>query len=91
MAGVVSEAHLLAVRDRNPKARMRWLHWLPSHKPHQGLVARQLMTSPALTIQPDGTLAGAAHPFRRDHPWPDGLGPFLGGLWSLATAARAGE
>src|SRR5215469_653069 len=58
VAGVVSEGDLLAVRARNTGGRWRWL---TGHKEeHQGLVASQLMTSPAITIHPDAALATAA-------------------------------
>src|SRR5215469_6548060 len=58
VAGVVSEEDLLAVRARNTGGRWRWL---TGHKEeHQGLVASQLMTSPAITIHPDAALATAA-------------------------------
>lgn len=82
VTGVVSEADLLAARDRNPEAGVRWLRWLLRRKPHQGLIASQLMTSPALTIQPDGTLARAARLMNTHHvrrlPVVDGDGTLLG-------------
>jgi CBS domain-containing protein len=82
VTGVVSEADLLAARDRNPEAGARWLRWLSGRKPHQGLIASQLMTSPALTIQPDGTLARAARLMNTHHvrrlPVVDGSGTLLG-------------
>jgi CBS domain-containing protein len=67
VAGVVSEADLLAARERNPEAGVRWLRRLSRHTPHQGLLASQLMTSPALTIQPDATLARAARLMNTHH------------------------
>jgi CBS domain-containing protein len=57
VAGVVSEADLLAARARNTGGR--W-HWLTGRKEHQGLVASQLMTAPAVTIHPDASLTAAA-------------------------------
>jgi CBS domain-containing protein len=57
VAGVVSEADLLAARVQGAGGRWRWL---TSRKEHQGLVASQLMTSPAVTIHPDAALATAA-------------------------------
>jgi CBS domain-containing protein len=60
VAGVVSEGDLLAARDRYPVARSRWAPWRTRRKQHQGLTAGQLMTSPAVTIHPDATIAGAA-------------------------------
>jgi CBS domain-containing protein len=82
VAGVVSEADLLAARDRNPEAGVWWLRWLAARKPHQGLVASQLMTSPAVTIQPEGTLARAARLMNAHHlrrlPVVDSDGKLLG-------------
>ncbi len=60
VAGVVSEADLLAARNRNAGADERWPRWLTGRKQHQAFVASQLMTSPAITIHPDATLAAAA-------------------------------
>ena len=57
VAGVVSEGDLIAARDRS--AGSRW-HWLTGRKEHQGFVASQLMTAPAITIHPDASLATAA-------------------------------
>ena len=67
VAGVVSEADLLAARDRNPEADRGWHRWLSGRKQHQGLIAGQMMTSPAITIQPDGTLARAARLMNTHH------------------------
>ena len=58
VAGVVTEGDLLAARVRSTGGR--WPRWLTSHQEHQGLVASQLMTSPAITIHPDAALATAA-------------------------------
>jgi len=57
VAGVVSEGDLLAARVRNAGGRWRWL---AGRKEHMGLVASQLMTSPAITIHPDASLGAAA-------------------------------
>jgi CBS domain-containing protein len=57
VAGVVSEGDLIAARDRNADKRWRWL---TGRKEHQYLIASQLMTSPAITIHPDASLATAA-------------------------------
>src|SRR5499427_2927711 len=51
VAGVVSEADLLAARARNTGGRWHWL--TGRQEEHQALVASQLMTSPAITIHPD--------------------------------------
>ncbi len=60
VTGVVSEADLLAARDRNAGAGERWPRWLTGRRQHQAFVASQLMTSPAITIHTDATLAAAA-------------------------------
>jgi CBS domain-containing protein len=67
VAGVVSESDLLAARDRNPQAGGRWSRWLAGRKQHQGLIARQLMTAPAITIYPHATLATAARLMNGHH------------------------
>jgi CBS domain-containing protein len=71
VAGVVSEADLLAVQDEEArKARIetpaghRWL----SRKPrHTNLVAEALMTKPAVTIHPDATIPAAARMMNTHH------------------------
>jgi len=60
VAGVVSEADLLTARDRNAGAGARRPRWLAGRRQHRAFVASQLMTSPAITIHPDATLAAAA-------------------------------
>jgi CBS domain-containing protein len=57
VAGVVTEADLLAARARHTGGRWRWL---AGRTEHHALVASQLMTAPALTIHPDAALAAAA-------------------------------
>jgi CBS domain-containing protein len=59
VAGVVSEGDLLAARDQNPAAGRRRLGW-PRRPRHHGTLAEDLMTSPAITIRPDATIAAAA-------------------------------
>jgi CBS domain-containing protein len=59
VAGVVSEGDLLATRDQNPAAGRRRLGW-PRRPRHHGTLAEDLMTSPAITIRPDATIAAAA-------------------------------
>jgi CBS domain-containing protein len=66
VAGVVSEGDLLAARDRNPSAGGRRL-WRISRKQHQGRTAEELMTSPAITVYPDATIAGAARLMNARH------------------------
>ena len=64
VAGVVSEGDLIAARDQNAGG---WRRWLGGRKQHRGLVASQLMTSPAITIHPDATLAAAARLMNSHH------------------------
>jgi CBS domain-containing protein len=79
VAGVVSEGDLIATRDRNAGGRWRWL---TGRKEHQGLVASQLMTSPAITIHPDASLGTAAALMNAHHlrrlPVVDPEGKLLG-------------
>jgi CBS domain-containing protein len=71
VAGVVSEADLLAAEDEKARhARMaattgrRW----PLHKrPQAALTAGTLMTSPAITIGPDATIPAAARLMNTHH------------------------
>jgi CBS domain-containing protein len=70
VAGVVSEADLLAVRDKRARAARRGpggLHWHANTKKHWGLTAGELMTSPAITIHPDATLPAAARLMNSHH------------------------
>jgi len=71
VAGVVSEADLLAVEDKAARqARINaetGRHW-PAHKQeYTGLTAGTLMTSPAVTIHPDATIPGAARMMTTHH------------------------
>jgi CBS domain-containing protein len=64
VAGVVSEADLLAVEEEHARqaraAGAGRLH-LPGHHPQHGnLTAAELMTSPAVTIHPDAPIPSAA-------------------------------
>jgi len=63
VAGVISEADLVAARDRDARraragaaARRQW-HGVQGHAV---LLAGELMTAPAVTIRPDETVATAA-------------------------------
>lgn len=72
VAGVVSEADLLAVEDKHERAaRLRresgGLHLPRHHASHWGLTAADLMTSPAVTIHPDTTLPAAARLMNSHH------------------------
>jgi CBS domain-containing protein len=60
VTGVVSEGDLLAARDTNPATRSGWRHWTFGREVHRGRTADLLMTSPAVTIHPDATVAAAA-------------------------------
>jgi CBS domain-containing protein len=71
VAGVVSEADLLAVQgSRDRAARLAaggGLHLPRRHATHPGLTAAELMTSPASTIHPDATLHAAARLMNSHH------------------------
>ena len=58
VAGVVTEANLLAVEEKRARERTA----IPGHGPRQSraLTAGELMSAPAITIGPDTTIAGAA-------------------------------
>lgn len=64
VAGVVSEADLLAAQQKRERAAHAaaggGLHLTHRHDAHQGLTAEQLMTSPAITIYPEAALSTAA-------------------------------
>ena len=63
VAGVVTESDLIAARDRDASTRRRWTGMLRHSTDwgrHQRLTAEKLMTSPAVTIHPDASLASAA-------------------------------
>jgi len=67
VTGVVSEGDLLAARDGSPPARSGWRHWMFGREVHQGRTADMLMTSPAVTILPDATVAAAARLMNSHH------------------------
>jgi CBS domain-containing protein len=80
VAGVISEGDLLAARGNNPAAGRR-RGW-PRRPRHHGTMAEDLMTSPALTIRPDATIAAAARLMNAHHvrflPVVDSAGRLLG-------------
>jgi CBS domain-containing protein len=71
VAGVVSEADLVAVEDKAARqARMNaetGHHWLGHKQEHMSLTAGTLMTSPAVTIHPDATIPAAARVMTTHH------------------------
>ena len=67
VTGVVSEADLLAARDTNPATRSGWRRWTFGREVHRGRTADLLMTSPAVTIHPDATVAAAARLMNSHH------------------------
>jgi CBS domain-containing protein len=81
VAGVVSEGDLLAARDTNPAAGRRRLGW-PRRPRHHRTLAEDLMTSPAITIGPDATIAAAARLMNAHHvrflPVVDPVGRLVG-------------
>ena len=67
VAGVVSEGDLLAARGGSPAAGRRWLGGVSRRPRHHGTMAEDLMTSPAVTIRPDATIAAAARVMNAHH------------------------
>jgi CBS domain-containing protein len=67
VTGVVSEGDLLAARDGSRSARSGWRHWTFGREVHRGRTADMLMTSPAVTIHPDATIAAAARLMNSHH------------------------
>jgi len=82
VAGVVSEGDLLAARDQNPAVGRRRLGWPSRRQRHHATMAEDLMTSPAMTIRPDATIAAAARLMNAHHlrflPVVDPAGRLLG-------------
>jgi CBS domain-containing protein len=86
VAGVVSEADLLAAEDEGARhermaaaiGHRRLLH----KKPQVGLTAGSMMTSPAITIAPDATIPAAARAMNTHHirrlPVVDDKGKLIG-------------
>jgi CBS domain-containing protein len=63
VAGVVSEADLIAARDKDMPTRRLWtgvLRYGTGRRRHARLTAENLMTAPAVTIYPEATIAAAA-------------------------------
>jgi CBS domain-containing protein len=64
VAGVVSEADLIAVEDEHARQARSGatgrLHLPGHHHPHKDLTAANLMTSPAITIHPEAPIPSAA-------------------------------
>jgi CBS domain-containing protein len=71
VAGVVSEADLLRIEDQRARSvragRPGRLHLRRASRRHWGLTAGELMTSPAITIYPDATIAAAARVMNQHH------------------------
>ena len=69
VAGIVSEADLLAAEDSRSRAARQPGHLhLPGHHPPQGnLTAAELMSSPAVTIHPDAPVPSAARLMTTHH------------------------
>jgi CBS domain-containing protein len=65
VAGVVSEADLLTLEDKD--AHRAGAAHLRRKEHHKGLIAGEMMTVPAVTIHPDATLAGAARVMNAHH------------------------
>jgi CBS domain-containing protein len=70
VAGVVSEADLLAVQDqaaRRARSGRTGLPWRRQAARHPKLTAEQLMTKPAITIHPDAPIPRAAAVMHTHH------------------------
>ncbi len=86
VAGVVSEADLLAAQDETARqarlARAIGRRWRLRKQPHVSLTAGTLMTEPAITIGPDATIPAAARLMNTHHirrlPVIDGDGKLVG-------------
>ena len=86
VAGVVSEADLLAAEDERARdARMAATtgkRWRLRKRPQVGLTAGTLMTAPAITIGPDATIPAAARLMNTHHvrrlPVTDANGKLVG-------------
>lgn len=63
VAGVVTEGDLIRARDKHAGTRKRWtgmLRYGTDYDRYLRLTAQELMTTPAVTIHPDATIAAAA-------------------------------
>jgi CBS domain-containing protein len=70
VSGVVSEADLIAAKDKHAGTRKHWtgmLRYGTDHSRYLRLTAAQLMTSPAITTHPDATIAAAARLMSTHH------------------------
>jgi CBS domain-containing protein len=70
VSGVVSEADLIAAKDKHAGARKRWTgtpRYGTDHSRYLRFTAAQLMTSPAITTHPDATIAAAARLMSTHH------------------------
>jgi CBS domain-containing protein len=70
VAGVVSEADLIAARDRHAGTRTMWTGVLRhgnDRARYLRLTAEKLMSAPAVTIHPDATVAAAARVMTEHH------------------------
>jgi CBS domain-containing protein len=85
VSGVVSEADLIAARDKHAGDRKRWTgvdRYRTDHDRYLRLTAAQLMSSPAITTHPDATIPSAARLMTTHHvkrlPVVDSDGKLLG-------------
>jgi CBS-domain-containing membrane protein len=70
VVGVVTEDDLINARDTRAGERKRWTgvrRYDSDHARYLRLSAQELMTTPALTIHPDASIAAAARLMSRDH------------------------
>lgn len=70
VAGVVTEADLIAAKDKQAASRRTWTGMLQhgsDRSRHRRLTAERLMSAPAVTIHPDATIASAVQTMTRHH------------------------
>jgi CBS-domain-containing membrane protein len=70
VVGVVTEDDLIAARDTHAGDRRRWTgmrRYESDHARYIRLTAEQLMTTPAITIHPDASIAAAARQMSSQH------------------------
>jgi CBS domain-containing protein len=70
VVGVVTEDDLIGARDTRAGARRRWTglpRYGSDYARYQRLTAEQLMTTPAVTIHPDASIAAAARLMSSQH------------------------
>ncbi|MFY9887638.1 MAG: CBS domain-containing protein [Streptosporangiaceae bacterium] len=70
VTGVVTEGDLITAKDKRAGTEKNWMgakRYASDHSRYLRLTAAELMTSPAVTIHPDATIASAARVMRQRH------------------------